>query len=383
MQWITKPSLALYVIFSTALVTGCDSSEKNENSESQQILSVNTHQLKQQDNFAIEREYVGFVQAGQQANLGFELNGKIDTIYVDVGDTVKKGDPLLTLDTQLLATEADQLRAQQAQISAQLELVNANLKRQKSLKAKGFSAASEIDNLTSQRKELQASIRQLSATLAANQLRLMKSTIVAPYNGVISARHVSYGDVVNAGSPTVTLLANNNKEVHIGIPIDKVSGVLAQKQWTVRVGKHAYPVKLLNPGATVGLNNRAINFRFSLPADAKVINGELAYLNYDDTQPQSGFWVPLSALTDGIRGTWNIFAVTENGAGPEVERRSVQLLYAANDKAFIQGAVQNGEQIIANGLHRLVPGQIVTIKPQIAPKQKTATNPTNSNDNGV
>ncbi|PSV47804.1 efflux RND transporter periplasmic adaptor subunit [Photobacterium sp. GB-36] len=383
MQRIPKSSLALYVIISTATLTGCDAPAKEENKASLQLLSVDTHQLKQQQEFAIEREYVGFVQAGQQANLGFELGGKIDSIYVNVGDTVQQGDPLLALDTLLLATEADQLKAQQAQISAQLELVNANLKRQKSLKSKGFSAASDIDSLTSQRKELQANYRQLSATLAANQLRLVKSTIIAPYSGVISARHVSHGDVVNAGSPTVTLLANKNKEVHIGIPIDKVQGVTQQKSWTVRVGKDTYPVTLLNPGATVNLNSRAINFRFSLPTNANVINGQLAYLNYNDTQQQAGFWVPLSALTDGIRGTWNIFAVVENGAGPEVERRSVQLLYAANDKAYIQGAVDEGEQIIATGLHRLVPGQIVTITPSVTPKQKTATKPALTDDNGA
>ena len=207
------------IVIGSALLAGCNTSSTSPpDQQINQLLSVNTITLAPSDHYSVEREYVGMVQAGQQANLGVELGGKVARILVDVGDSVNAGEPLLVLDTQLLITQADELRAQQSQVTAQLDLVEANLKRQQSLKKKGFSADSEIDALNSQRNALRANYRQLTASLAANQLRQDKSTVYAPYDGTVSARFVSKGDVINTGSPTLTLLASTSKEAHIGIP---------------------------------------------------------------------------------------------------------------------------------------------------------------------
>ncbi|MGF1791733.1 efflux RND transporter periplasmic adaptor subunit [Photobacterium profundum] len=381
----------LHVLILAALLGGCNSSSSEPEVQAEQlhIASVNAMTLTPSDHYMVTREYVGIVQAGQQSNLGFELGGKIAQIFVDVGDKIQEGDPLIVLDTQLLKTSADQLTAQQAQITAQLELVNANLKRQNTLKKKGFSAESEIDNLNSQRNALRANYRQIGATLAANRLQQEKSTIYAPYSGTISARYISKGDVVNTGSPTLTLLASNRKEAHVGIPAKQLLRVnqLSQssatntentantdgkKQWVLRIGDKTYTTTLLNPGASVNLNSRSITLRFELPDSVTAIDGELAYLQLDDKHDDNGYWVPLSAMTDGLRGVWNVYVLSEKSADENstlesskkklrVERRSVQVLYANGKQAYISGAVNAGEKLVSDGLHRLVPGQTVVI----------------------
>ncbi|EAS45118.1 efflux RND transporter periplasmic adaptor subunit [Photobacterium profundum] len=381
----------LHVLILAALLGGCNSSSSEPEVQAEQlhIASVNAMTLTPSDHYMVTREYVGIVQAGQQSNLGFELGGKIAQIFVDVGDKIQEGDPLIVLDTQLLKTSADQLTAQQAQITAQLELVNANLKRQNTLKKKGFSAESEIDNLNSQRNALRANYRQIGATLAANRLQQEKSTIYAPYSGTISARYISKGDVVNTGSPTLTLLASNRKEAHVGIPAKQLLRVnqLSQssatntentantdgkKQWVLRIGDKTYTTTLLNPGVSVNLNSRSITLRFELPDSVTAIDGELAYLQLDDKHDDNGYWVPLSAMTDGLRGVWNVYVLSEKSADENstlesskkklrVERRSVQVLYANGKQAYISGAVNAGEKLVSDGLHRLVPGQTVVI----------------------
>ncbi|MEZ8092880.1 efflux RND transporter periplasmic adaptor subunit [Photobacterium swingsii] len=380
--------LTLSLLIGSSLLMGCNSStaEAEASPTTAQTIKVNSVTLLPQESYQVRREYVGTIQAGQQAKLGFELSGKIAQLLVDVGDQVKLGDPMVILDTQLLHTEADQLKAQQAQITAQLDLVEANLNRQRSLKKKGFSAESEIDSLNSQRNVLRANYRQLSATLAANQLQQQKSTIYAPYAGTVSARHISTGDVVSMGSPTLTLLASTHQEAHIGIPAKQLTKLLQQNKmkqhdkekqlaykeqanyavkesddWTLRVGHKSYVVTLLNPGARVDVNSRTVQLRFALPAEAQAIDGELAYLAFQDHHKNAGYWIPLSALTDGIRGVWNVFALKPDGSAYTIERRSVQVLFANNDQAFINGAIEPNEKIVANGLHRLVPGQTVSL----------------------
>lgn len=360
----------LPLIFLISLIAGCSDISSETNTKQQTTLTtVNAQLLTKVDHYSVQREYVGLVKAGQQSNLGFELSGKIAQLFVDVGDRVKAGDAIITLDTQLLKTSAQQLKAQQEEVTAQLELVTANLKRQQALKKKGFSADAEIDNLKSQRNALKANGRQLKAGLNANLLQQQKSTIYAAYDGIISERFVSKGDVVNVASPTLTLLAKNGQEAHIGIPAKQLTrfkqAISAQKKqqlWSLRIGEQHLVGTLLNPGAQVELKSRTIKFRFALPDNIDVINGELAYLQIDEKHQQPGYWVPLTALTDGLRGTWNIYVLNlTNEKQHIVERRTVQVLYANAEQAYISGAINSGEKLISNGLHRLVPGQQVVL----------------------
>ncbi|MFZ3408832.1 efflux RND transporter periplasmic adaptor subunit [Vibrio chagasii] len=360
---------AVAVALSTLLV-GCgentqaettsdaDNAAVKSNSAASTVLTVETVALERSPSYEVQREYVGVVKAGQQANLGFELAGKVNEILVDVGDTVTEGQPLIKLDTQLLKTESSQLKAQAEEVKAQLSLVAANLKRQRSLKAKGFSAEAEIDSLTSEQRVLQANLLRIDASVKGNDLKLVKSTILAPYSGTIATRFVSLGDVVNVGNPTLTLLASEGKEAFIGIPAHQMTKVTSLSSPSIRVGREDYEVTLLNPGAMVDTQSRSVGLRYLFPEQATVLEGQLAYLKFDEQIDDQGYWVPLTGLIDGLRGVWNIFVI---GDGNKVERRSVQVLFANNQQAYVSGAIEDGEQVIASGLHRLVPGQ--TVKP--------------------
>ncbi|MEC7941163.1 MAG: efflux RND transporter periplasmic adaptor subunit [Pseudomonadota bacterium] len=359
---------AVAVALSTLLV-GCGESTQAEttsdaastaesNSAGSTVLTVETVALERSPSYEVQREYVGVVKAGQQANLGFELAGKVNEILVGVGDTVAEGQPLIKLDTQLLKTESSQLKAQAEEVKAQLSLVAANLKRQRSLKAKGFSAEAEIDSLTSEQRVLQANLLRIDASLKGNDLKLVKSTILAPYSGTIATRFVSLGDVVNVGNPTLTLLASEGKEAFIGIPAHQMQMVTSLSAPSIRVGRNDYAVQLLNPGAMVDTQSRSVGLRYLFPEQSSVLEGQLAYLQFDEQVEEQGYWVPLTGLIDGLRGVWNIFVI---GDGNKVERRSVQVLFANNQQAYVSGAIEDGEQVIASGLHRLVPGQ--TVKP--------------------
>ncbi|MFC5080261.1 efflux RND transporter periplasmic adaptor subunit [Vibrio thalassae] len=355
-QLITKASALTLLI----LLQGCQKSEQQE-VKAVEPLTVSTTKISLNPSYKVQREYVGTVKSGQQANLGFELSGKVEALYVDVGNVVEKGAPLIKLDTDLLATEANQLKAQNNEVRAQLKLVKANLKRQQSLKSKGFSAEAEIDALTSQEGVLQANLVRLQAAWNANKLKQEKSTIRAPYSGVIAKRRVSLGDVVNVGTPTLVLLASAGKEAFIGIPSQQLERITQLASPHVRVSNTHYDVTLLNPGAMVDTKSRSVSLRYQFPENAPVLEGELVYLAFEQTMDESGYWVPLTALIDGLRGVWNVYVI---GTDNKVERRSVNVLYADSERAFINGSLADGEPIIASGLHRVVPGQPVLTSAQ-------------------
>ncbi|STQ76001.1 efflux RND transporter periplasmic adaptor subunit [Grimontia hollisae] len=351
------------VAVSLTLLTACNTkTEEVVDTQAQKLPIVNVLTVDLAPGYRVNREYVGTVQAGQSARLGFELGGKVNALLVDVGDTVEKGQPLITLDTQLLNTEAQQLAAQLEQLNAQLDLVKTNLQRQRQLKKKGFSADAETDSLISQRDALLANVRQLQASLASNKLRQEKSTIYAPYAGKISERFVSHGDVVNIGAPTLTLLADKLKEAHIGVPVRYLQSLTNEKMAKVRVGNDIYDASLLNPGTSLDMRSRTVILRYLLPENANALDGQLAYLQFAFDTPHEGFWMPLTGLTDGLRGTWNVYAVVPGDNDQHfVSRRSVQVLYADDKKAYVSGAIADGDNVIIDGVHRVVSGQFVNL----------------------
>ncbi|HBV76763.1 MULTISPECIES: efflux RND transporter periplasmic adaptor subunit [Vibrio] len=336
------------------------SNSQSELTNTNPPMAVSVALLQQEESYNISHRFIGLVTANQQANLGFERSGKIANILVQVGEQVKKDQILIKLDIDMLQSRQKQIQAQQSKIKAELDLANKKLKRQAYLKDKGFSADANIDDLISQIGVLKASTQELHETLKANLLEQKKSVLTAPYSGLISQRFISLGDIVNVSTPTLTLLSDEKPELHVGIPTKYLPQLTQQDQFEVEIGSQLYLIKRINSGTQVDNLSRTVNLRFALPEDQDWINGQLGYLNFQDPQQSNGFWVPLSALTNGIRGTWNIYVVTQQKDQLSTERRSVDLVYANSHHAYIRGAISHNEAFVTQGLHRIVPGQRIS-----------------------
>jgi len=349
------------VILASALLLSACTEAPAADTPVPEVLTVSAQAASKSSTYSVDREYVGVVNSGQRANLGFELSGKVSKLWVDTGDSIEKGEPLVSLDTQLLDAELNELQAQLDEIKSQQKLTKANLNRQHALKKKGFSSESEIDALISQKEALAANALRVNSAIGANRLKIKKSTIRAPYAGIVSKRFVSIGDVVGVGTSTLSLLSTGGKEALVGINSDDLKDIEAQSQHIIRVNDREYSATLISNASNVDITSRSISLRFLLENDAQVLDGELAYLKYQKTYADEGFWLPTTALIDGIRGTWNIYTLTPNEQQNLVERRVVRVLFANNDSVYVQGGLETGEQVITTGLHKVVPGQTVQV----------------------
>lgn len=323
---------------------------------------VAVEKITKSTHYTINRDYIGLIQSPHASQLGFELNGKINAIYVELGAFVKKGTPLARLDTELLKTEQTELNAQSEQIKAQLTLVKSNLLRQKQLKNKGFSSNAEIDSLISQRDALLASQKQIEAAKSSLALRIDKSTLYAPYNGNISERHINLGDVINAGAPSFTLLSSENKEAVFSVPLAQMTALENQTQPVqIRVGQKQFFAEQINQGAAITPETRTVTLRYKLADSQALFSGELAYLKQKISYQEAGFWLPLSGLTEGLRGTWNVFIVLLEKGEYKVARRAVKLIYANENQVYVTGDLTQEDLLITQGLHRIVVGQTVSL----------------------
>ncbi len=341
-------------------LSGCNDEPKAVSQLKPQSVSV--QRLIEVDSYTLTQEYTGTIRAANTTEIGFELNGKINKILVDSGVQVTKGQVLAELDTQLLQAQQQEIHASLLQNKADLTLAKASLQRSQELSGQGYVSSQELDESKGKVDSLIAARNRLNASLRAVELKIAKSKLVSPFDASIGQRQANLGEVVNLGKPVFTLIQNNRPQAHIGIPINLSQQFKLEEKLALKVANTQYVAKVLGISSQVNPITRTQTLRLALPQDANVINGELAYLAYQQVIPRKGFWVPISALTQGMRGRWNLFiaqASEKDTKEHQIGKRDVEIIFTNEHMAFISGAISKNEYYIDKGLHKLVAGQNV------------------------
>ncbi|BFM10750.1 efflux RND transporter periplasmic adaptor subunit [Simiduia litorea] len=318
--------------------------------------------LQEQASYNIERRFAGRVAASQDADVGFELAGRVSQLLVNDGDRVQAGQVLAKLDTELLVAERAQLLAQLDDTKARQLLNTANIKRHQSLQASGFASQQRLDELETEQKTLTASLDALTANLDSVDSRLRKANLKAPYSGVVARRFVDQGMVVNAGSPVLRLQESGAMEAAIGVPVTFALNLTAGQLVPLSLRGNIFEARIITVGSDVSPVTNTVNVRLLLPQNTSAFNGDLIQLVMTESVQKTGFWIAADAITDGVRGRWTVYVLVKESDGVyRVEARDIQIEHMLGDRMFASGALADGELIVANGVHRVVPGQLVSV----------------------
>jgi RND family efflux transporter MFP subunit len=312
--------------------------------------------------FEVQRSFTGVVAPAQSADIAFEFAGRIESVLVSEGDRVEAGQQLAQLDTALLAIERRQLEAQLAEARANLRLTLNNLKRQTSLETDGYASRQRRDELEAGRDAVEASVNHLQAALDGNRVRQDKARLYAPFAGVVSERFLEQGSTAAPGSPVLRLLETDRLEAHIGVPRQLAGALQRGDKVALTVAGRQLSGKVLAVGAELKSHSHAVKIRIALPS-TDLLAGSLVELEMAERIGLSGFVVPETALTASLRGLWRVYVLKPDAQGDlfQVEARDLQLRYTDEQQAFVLGGLNDGDRVIASGVHNVVPGQLVRL----------------------
>ena len=108
---------------------------------------------------------------------------------------------------------------------------------------------------------------------------------------------------------------------------------------------------------------RTVDILVTLNGNEGVRPGDMAILNGSRSHSETGAWLPVSALSNGLRGLWRVFVLSD-GQPPKLQARVVEVVYTDGNQAFVRGALKEGEMYVNEGTHKLAPGQIVSLPSQ-------------------
>ena len=378
------------------------------------ILPVKTVKIEPVKSYQTSQTYTGEVTASRTTEVGFGRTGKLVEIFVQEGDFVLTNAPIARLDDANLKAQRQGLIAQKEQEEAvlaelkngarmeeiaaaqatvrdleqQLELEKLRSSRREYLFSEGAIAREQLDEIAFNRKALkerlanaqsnldelqngtrieqisaqQAALDQLTAEIKDLDITIDRSILKSPFNSIVSARNFDEGAVVEAGTPIIRLVENTQPKVKIGIPIDIVSQMEPGSKQQVNIGGKNYSAVVVSvlPEVDTTTRTRTLVLNLVNTTPTQVSLKQIARLNISQTNNTDGYWLPINALVKGDRGLWSCYALKGLSDGNnKAERRHVEILETQENLVLVRGTLQPEDEIIVDGTHRLIPGQLV------------------------
>ena len=300
-----------------------------------EVLEVKTSQ-----SYEISKNLPGELLPFQQSKIAFEITGRISSIYVDIGDRVKKDEMLAKLDDS-------EVNANLEQAVARLDLANQVLNRFEDLRKKGFISIQDFDKAKSEYLVAKSQVKFFEVKKSQTILR-------APYDGFIQNRFVDEGTVINGSNPILEILDANKVEAHVSIPENLVNNLEVSNDYTFEIGqeKAIGKFKRLAPMSASGSNSRLAIFEFT----DFFIPGSVIDLIIKIRKSEQGVWLPINSLSQSEQGLWSVYTVSDDGSN-RVEKDLVRILHFENNYAYVSGTLKNGDLVILGGLSKIIEGQ--------------------------
>ena len=170
----------------------------------------------------------GVVEATRQSTVSAQISGRVQEIYFDVGDSVKKGQVILRIVQQEAAQALAGSQAQVMQAQAAMHNAKSNYERARQMFAQKFISQAALDKAEADYKVALAQAAASQAGESRAAVAQSYTAVVAPYGGVVAARLVEIGEMVTVGQPLMTGFDPSKMRVIVNVPQDKLQDIGAR-----------------------------------------------------------------------------------------------------------------------------------------------------------
>ncbi|MDX1251834.1 MAG: efflux RND transporter periplasmic adaptor subunit [Gammaproteobacteria bacterium] len=220
----------------------------------------------------------GDVAIWQEASIGTEADGwRLEAVRVDVGDTVRKGEVLATFASEMIRANLAQASAAVAEAEAEAKKAVANADRARNPRASGALTAQQVNEYLTAEQVALARVDVARSAEAVQRLRLKQTYVVAPDDGIISARSVAVGAVLGSGAELFRLIRQGRLEWRAEVTAAELGRIKPGVAVTLSVaGGERVSGRVRMIGPIVDTKKRSAVVYVDLPAGAPVKAGMFA-----------------------------------------------------------------------------------------------------------
>lgn len=313
--------------------------------------------------------FTGIIEAWQSINITPEVGGKIAKIYVEEGDSVRKGQLLAELDTRATQLQLEQAKAAVAVAQANYTDAEKNMERMERLREENAVSQQQYEKIKLAFDAAKAELQRARAAANLANFNLDVSIMEAPFSGVIASKNAEVGDVINpmmgGFSPTsgvVTLADYSRVKIQIEVSYEDI--VRIRKGMLAYLTVEAFPGKNF-PGKILVVSKAAdpVSKKFHVEVAAKnpewlLRPNTFGEIMIEVSSHEDALGVPQKAIVDNSF----LFVVNEDNT---VIRKKVTLGLQNTHIVEITAGLEAGEIVVVDGNYGLENGEKVEIREDV------------------
>lgn len=299
------------------------------------------------ENVKAKYSYSGTFEPNKETKISAELQGKINTLLVDVGSVVIKGQTLVLLDNSLL-------KLQVQTIDVQVEGLEADVKRFIIL-----AKADAIQGVQLEKAELGLKSAKVQRAILLEQIN--KTTIKAPFQGVVTAKLSEEGAFAAPGVPLLQITDITNLKFTVNVPENDLRQFKLNHSYTITAD--AYPeisftgkVTMIGSKANMG-SSFPIQFTLNNTSDLKIKSGMFGKVNLENASQEMGIIIPASAMV-GTAIQPQVYLI-KNGKSV---MQNITISKNIQNKVVVSSGLKEGDVIVTNGFINLYDGANIIVK---------------------
>jgi RND family efflux transporter MFP subunit len=225
---ITKKMMKkIHTILTVTIVlvlASCGSEDKKVATDNTPAIAVKVNQVEPLGNSPF-LSVSGKIQATNSADLSTRMMGYVNKVLVNVGDKVRKGQLLVSINNSDLQAKKAQINARITEATAAFNNAEKDYNRFKNLFADKSASQKEMDDMTANFEMAKARLEAAKQMKNEINAQFAYSNITAPFNGIITNKTVKVGDMANPGMPLISLETPGDFEVIAMVPETEISEI--------------------------------------------------------------------------------------------------------------------------------------------------------------
>ena len=307
-------------------------------------VSVDTIQLQ---NILDAGNYTGNFEPNKETKISADIQGKINAVLVDVGSYVSKGQTLIQLDNSLL-------KLQLQTVEVQIEGLEDDVKR--------YTILTEADAVQGvQLEKARLGLKSAKVQRATLLEQINKTSIKAPFNGVVTAKLNEEGGFAAPGVPLLQITDISTLRFTVNVPENDL--VKFQNYQTYKINADVYPdislsgkVSMIGSKANMG-NSFPIQFQVANTKNLSIKSGMFGKVSLSETKQEQGMLIPTSAITEE-NGKAKVYVV-KNG---KAVLQAITTSKTIGNKTLVSSGLKENDIIVTNGFINLFDNANVSIK---------------------
>ena len=351
-----KKYIITAILGTTILISSCGSEDKKEVIDNSPAVNVKVKTVSE-DNSSPFLTVSGKIEAVKSANISTRMMGYVDKIYVGVGDKVRDGQLLMSVNNADVSAQLAHVNAGITEAEAAYTNAEKDYNRYTSLFKENSASQKELDDITANYTMAKARLESAKQMRNGVNAQMGYANIRAPFDGVVTNKFINAGDMANPGMPLLEVESPGNYQVLAMVPESEILAVKNYSEVTVQIKALNKNVKGKVSEVSTSSKNTGGQYLVKViidKTDAQILSGMYATVQFPVARKttNSAIMIPIEAVVKNGQLT-GIYTVSQSNTAL---LRWLRLGRTFGDQVEVLSGLSADEQYIVSAEGKLFNG---------------------------